>query len=57
MGMLSRVFGDPNLFPKVIIFLYACSSSRYAWQGDWGRATYWIAAALITISVTFMIKH
>jgi len=54
---MSRIFGDPNLFPKIIIFLYGCSSIRYGWQGDWGRCLYWVAAALITISVTFCIKH
>ena len=57
MAVLSRIFADPNLFPKIIIFLYFCSSIRYAWQGDYGRMTYWVAAALITISVTFMIRH
>lgn len=52
-----RILDDPNLFAKLIIFLYVFSSIRYGWQGDMGRMVYWIAAALITISVTFMMKH
>lgn len=52
-----RWLNDPNLFPKVIIFLYCCSSVGYATKGDWGRTLYWVAAALITVSVTFLIKH
>lgn len=52
-----KIFDDPNLFAKLIIFLYGCSSIRYGYQGDWGRCLYWVAAALITISVTFLIKH
>ena len=48
---------DPNLFPKIIIVLYACASIRYFFGRDYGRGLYWVAAALITISVTFLIKH
>lgn len=55
--MLRLLLQDDNLFPKVIIFLYACSSARYLYSHDYGRALYWVAAALITISVTFCIKH
>lgn len=55
--MLGRLLNDENLFPKIIIFLYVFSSTRYAVGRDWGRCLYWVAAALITISVTFLIKH
>lgn len=46
-----------NLFPKVIMILYICASLCYLCQKDFGRCVYWIAAALITFSVTFLIKH
>lgn len=52
-----KFFADPALFPKIIIAMYACASTRYFFAGDFGRGVYWIAAALITISVTFLIKH
>ena len=47
---------DPRFFPCVILFLYACCSIRYFIVGDWGRGVYWIAAFLITLSVTFLMK-
>ena len=52
-----RLMSDPHLFPKVILVLYACASARYCFSHDFGRSLYWIAAALITFSVTFLIKH
>jgi len=55
--VISRLLANPNLFPSIIIVLYACASTRYFYERDWGRGVYWIAAALITISVTFLIKH
>lgn len=55
--VFQRLLNDTDLFPKVIIFLYACASTRYFYGRDYGRGVYWIAAALITISVTFLIKH
>jgi hypothetical protein len=54
---VSRFLSDPHLFVKVILFLYVCASIRYLVARDYGRFTYWIAAALITTSVTFLIKH
>lgn len=54
---LSTLLSDPHLFPKLIIVLYACASIRYCYSHDYGRAVYWVAAALITSSVTFWIKH
>lgn len=51
------MFSDANLFPKIIIVLYVCASGRYFYVRDYGRGVYWIAAALITVSVTFLIKH
>jgi hypothetical protein len=49
-----RLLSDPHLFPKIIVVLYACSSIRYGVARDWGRMLYWISAAMITVSATFM---
>lgn len=45
---------DPRLFPCVILFLYACTSIRWFVAGNVGQGVYWIAAFLITFSVTFL---
>jgi hypothetical protein len=51
------LWNDPKLFPKIIIVMYLLSSVNYARFRDWGHCLYWFAAILITISVTFLIKH
>jgi hypothetical protein len=48
-----KLLQDPNLFPKIILVLYACSSARYLVAKDYGRSLYWFSAAMITVSVTF----
>lgn len=45
---------DPRLFSYVILVLYVCNSTRWVFAGNWGQALYWLAAFLITFSVTFM---
>lgn len=41
------------LFPTLLIILDIAASGMYAWMGDWRHATYWIAAAVLTMTVTF----
>lgn len=48
---------NPKFFPNLIMFLYACTSTRYFAAKDVGHGVYWIAAGLITYSVTYLIKH
>jgi hypothetical protein len=45
----------PHVFPVAIMCLYALTSARYAIAGDWGRVMYWVCAAGITFSATFMV--
>lgn len=45
---------DPRAFPSLILFLYACTATRWFIAGNVGQGVYWIAAALITFSVTFL---
>lgn len=40
------------LMPGLIIALSFGAACIYAWHGDWRRATYWLAASVLNISVT-----
>lgn len=39
-------------FPGAIIALSFAAAIVYAWHGDWRRATYWLAACVLNVSVT-----
>lgn len=41
-----------KLFPIILIILDICAGSVYAYNGDWRRFVYWIAAAVLTLTVT-----
>ncbi len=51
------ILRSPNAFPVVIMCLYAVTATRYAAARDWGRVMYWICAAGITFSATFLVGH
>lgn len=40
-------------FPLALIVLDICAALVYAYNGDVRRAVYWLAAAVLTITVTF----
>ncbi len=42
-----------KIFPTILIVLDIAAAIVYARHGDWRRAIYWVAAAVITGSVTF----
>jgi len=42
-----------KLFPSVLIALDVAAAAVYALHGDWRRLVYWIAAAVLTATVTF----
>lgn len=42
-----------QLFPAALIALNLCAAVAYGTAGDWRRAVYWIAAAVLTTVVTF----
>ena len=42
-----------KLFPTVLIGLDICAAIAYAFAGDWRRAIYWFAAAVLTATVTY----
>ena len=44
---------NPKVFPATLILLDLGASVVYAVSGDWRRAIYWLAAAVLTAMVTF----
>jgi len=44
---------NPRLFPTILIFLNLCASATYFAHGDIKKGVYWIAAAVLTVTVTF----
>ena len=43
----------PKLVPALLIVLDLCAAGVYACNGDWRRGVYWIAAGVLTATVTF----
>ena len=41
------------IFPIVLIVLDVAAGLMYAYNGDYKKLIYWIAAATLTITVTF----
>jgi|GEM_PF-4814282 len=46
---------SPHAFPVAIVCLYVATCVRYAFSGEWGRVMYWLCAAGITVSVTWLV--
>jgi hypothetical protein len=44
---------SPKVFPTILIFLDVCAALSYLPTGDWRRIVYWLAAALLTFTVTW----
>jgi len=44
---------SPKLFPCVMIGISLAAAARYGFDGDLRRFVYWVAAAVLTASVTF----
>lgn len=44
---------DPRLFPSILIVLNLCAAAVYASHGDVRKVVYWIAAAILTTTVTW----
>ena len=42
-----------QIFPTVLMSLDILSGAVCAWNGDWRKAIYWLAAAVLTASVTY----
>lgn len=44
---------SPKLFPTVLILLDLGAAVAYAFVGDFRRVIYWVAAAVLTATVTY----
>lgn len=44
---------NPKTFPEIMIILEFLAALVYGFDGDIRRTIYWLAAAVITITVTF----
>lgn len=42
-----------QIFPLVLIVLDLGAAVVWAVHGDWRRCVYWLAAAVLTVTVTF----
>lgn len=42
-----------KLFPSILILLDFLAAAVYLWDGDYRRTVYWLAACVLTITVTF----
>jgi Flp pilus assembly protein protease CpaA len=45
---------DPRFFNVIIILMFITASLRWAYEKNWAQATYWCAAAVLNVAVTFM---
>lgn len=41
------------IFPTILILLDCCAALVYLSHGDWRKFIYWIAAAILTVTVTY----
>lgn len=48
---------DPKLFNYVILVLYVLNAVRWAVARSTADVCYWLSAAAITATVTFLYKH
>ena len=42
-----------KVFPSILIILDLCASTVWYWNGDIRKGTYWMCAAILTMTVTF----
>ena len=55
--MLKKFLLDPAVFNYAILTLYFLSAARWAVAHKWADMCYWLSAAAITATVTFLYKH
>lgn len=57
MAILQPLGGEvemnPKLFPSMLIVLDVCAALVYLSQGDLRKTIYWMAAAILTTTVTY----
>lgn len=54
MNLLYSIIHDHRFFPSILILLDVCAAVRYCFvDGEWRRVIYWLAAAILTATVTW----
>lgn len=48
-----KIMDKTKIFPTILIILQIGAGFPYAAEGDWRKTVYWIAAAVLNITVTF----
>lgn len=54
---MKRILLDPAIFNYIILTLYFLNAVRWSIAGKWADVCYWLSAAAITATVTFLYKH
>jgi hypothetical protein len=54
---MKSILLDPKVFNYVILTLYFLNSIRWAFEKKPADVCYWMSAAAITATVTFLYKH
>jgi hypothetical protein len=49
-----RWLADPRAFNVAIIVMFLAAAVRWAAARNWPQASYWLAAAVLNVAVTFM---
>lgn len=44
---------NPKVFPTILIVLNLCASAVYFTHGDWKKGLYWMAASVLSYTVTY----
>lgn len=45
---------EPQFFNWLIVGMFVAAAVRWAFESNWAQSTYWLAAAVLNVAVTFM---
>jgi len=51
--MIKNIMPREKILPTVLIIIDVCAAIGYIPAGEWRRIVYWLAAALLTYTVTW----
>jgi hypothetical protein len=51
--MIQLMLAHPKVFPSILICLDCLAALAYGYNHDWRRMVYWMAAAVLTMTVTY----
>ena len=50
---ITQIITNEKFFPTILIFLDVCAAVSYGMNGDIRKVIYWLAAAVLTVAVTY----